>query len=112
MELVERHYGVSMFGVHAAACAAGELPSFDLARVRQARSATGKAIVFARDDIALGDTRLWLADGTIRDVPRPGEHIAAGQPVCTVFAEAVEVNECLTRLRARAHSILKPEPLT
>jgi predicted ATP-grasp superfamily ATP-dependent carboligase len=106
MELVERHHGVSMFGVHAAACAAGELPSFDLARARQARSVIGKAIVFARDDITLGDTRPWLADGTIRDVPSPGDHIAAGQPVCTVFAEAAEVNECLTRLRARAHSLL------
>ena len=106
MELVEGHYGVSMFGVHAAACAAGELPSFDLARARQARSAIGKAIVFARDDVTPGDTRLWLADGMIRDVPRPGEQIAAGQPVCTVFAEAAEIYECLTRLRARAHSIL------
>ena len=32
MELVERAYGVSMFGLHAAACTAGTLPVFDLSR--------------------------------------------------------------------------------
>ena len=31
MELVERAHGVSIFGVHAAACTTAQLPAFDLA---------------------------------------------------------------------------------
>jgi predicted ATP-grasp superfamily ATP-dependent carboligase len=106
MELVERHYGVSMFGVHAAACADDALPSFDLAAARHSSSVLGKAIVFAPRDMIAGDTRSWLGDETVRDVPKPGERLVAGQPVCTVFADAVEAGACLAHLRARAHSIL------
>ena len=105
MELVERHYGVSMFGVHAAACGDGVVPSFDL-RAQQRGTVTGKAVVFARQDVIVGDTRSWLGDETVRDVPRPGERLSAGQPICTVFADAASVAECLARLRARAQSIL------
>ncbi len=102
MELVERHYGLSMFGVHAAACADGVLPAFELVRERQSRPAMGKAIVFARTDVVVGDTRAWLADETVRDVPKPGEHIAAGQPICTVFAEEVDAARCRALLESRA----------
>jgi predicted ATP-grasp superfamily ATP-dependent carboligase len=110
MELVERHYGVSMFGVHAAACAEGALPSFDLAAARHASSVIGKAIVFAPCDMVAGDTRSWLGDETVRDVPKPGERLVAGQPVCTVFADAAAPDACLAHLHARADSILKREP--
>ena len=102
MELVERHYGVSMFGVHAAACVDGVLPAFDLVHARRDRAAFGKAILFAREDLAVGDTRAWLEDETIRDIPKPGERIAAGHPVCTVFAEGEGTERCLARLRQRA----------
>jgi predicted ATP-grasp superfamily ATP-dependent carboligase len=105
MELVERHYGLSMFGVHAAACADGVLPVFDLERTRLSRPAVGKAIVFARTDVLVKDTRSWLADETVRDVPRPGERIRAGQPICTVFAEGGSAEECLGALKKRAHEI-------
>ena len=60
MELVERAYGLSVFGAHAAACADGVLPEFDLARARRGAAAVGKAVVFARRDVAVGDTREWL----------------------------------------------------
>jgi predicted ATP-grasp superfamily ATP-dependent carboligase len=105
MELVECHYGVSMFGVHAAACGDGALPDFDLLRARRGRSAIGKAIVFARDDITMGDTRSWLTDATVRDVPKPGERIVAGQPICTVFAEAEGIERCVTQLQRRAREM-------
>ena len=106
MELVERQYGLSMFRVHAAACVSGALPDFDLVRARQTQSVIGKAIVFAREDLVTGDTRSWLSDETIRDVPRPGERIPAGQPICTVFAEQVSTERCLAQLQVRARSIL------
>ena len=71
MELVERAYGLSVFGAHAAACTAGALPAFDLARARRGAGAIGKAVVFARRDVVIGDTRAWLADPSVRDVPHP-----------------------------------------
>jgi predicted ATP-grasp superfamily ATP-dependent carboligase len=106
MELVERQYGLSMFGVHAAACADSVLPAFDLARARQSRPAMGKAIVFAREDISMADTRSWLEDDTVRDVPTPGERIEAGHPICTVFAKGQNAERCRAQLRARARSLL------
>jgi predicted ATP-grasp superfamily ATP-dependent carboligase len=105
MELVERQYGLSMFGLHAAACTSGALPDFDLARARQSRPVIGKAIVFAQKDVIAGDTRAWLADGTIRDVPKPGERITAGHPICSVFAEAESAERCRARLHERAQAI-------
>ncbi|MGH9258066.1 MAG: ATP-grasp domain-containing protein [Vicinamibacterales bacterium] len=105
MELVETAYGISVFGTHAEACAAGTLPRFDLTQARQGTGAVGKAIVFAREDVAVGDTNPWLADATVHDVPHPGEHIAAGRPVCTVYAEAADAAACHAALVARAERV-------
>jgi predicted ATP-grasp superfamily ATP-dependent carboligase len=105
MELVERAYGVSVFGAHAAACTSGALPGFDFARARRGAGAYGKAIVFARRDVVAGDTRAWLADSTVRDVPHPGERIRAGRPVCTVFANGCDAAGCHAALVRRAERI-------
>jgi predicted ATP-grasp superfamily ATP-dependent carboligase len=111
MELVERAYGMSVFAAHAAACAAGELPTFDLSRARRGASVVGKAVVFARDDVTVGDTRSWApatdhrpptADHWIRDIPHPGERIAAGRPVCTVLAAGRDALDCHAALVERA----------
>jgi predicted ATP-grasp superfamily ATP-dependent carboligase len=107
MELVERAYGVSVFGVHIAACVDGVLPSFDLRRARAGSSASGKAIVFAREDTIVGHTNSWLADSTIRDVPRPGERIDAGQPICTIFADQADVHACRAALMHRAEAVYR-----
>jgi predicted ATP-grasp superfamily ATP-dependent carboligase len=108
MELVERAYGLSVFGAHAAACADGSLPEFDLAVARRGSRAFGKAVVFARRDVVVGDTSAWLARPArpaleIRDIPHPGERIAAGRPVCTVLANGSDSAVChaaLVRRRA------------
>jgi predicted ATP-grasp superfamily ATP-dependent carboligase len=105
MELVERAYGVSVFAAHAEACRMGALPSFDLSRARNESRAVGKAIVFARQDLVAGDTRPWLEDTSVRDVPRPGDRIARGQPVCTVFADAPDEHACHAALVHRAERI-------
>lgn len=102
MELVERAYSLSVFGLHVAACARGQLPSFDLSSARQTRSVYGKAVLFAREESVAGDTRTWLTDPTVRDVPHPGEAVARGQPVCTVFASADDVARCEAALASRA----------
>jgi predicted ATP-grasp superfamily ATP-dependent carboligase len=105
MELVERVYGVSVFGMHADACSNGLLPTFDLACVSARHRATARAIVFARHDVVCGDTRAWLDDATVRDVPHPGEHIRAGRPVCTVFADGADSASCYTSCVLRAERV-------
>jgi predicted ATP-grasp superfamily ATP-dependent carboligase len=105
MELVERAYDLSVFGAHAAACAAGALPEFDLVRARNGAGAIGKAVVFARRDVAVGDTREWLEDASVRDVPHPGERIRAGRPVCTVFAADRNGAACHAALVRRAERV-------
>ena len=112
MELVELAYGLSVFGAHAGACAHGALPAFDLEEARRKTPGTvGKAVVFARRDVVVGDTSSWLPTvplpelPPLRDVPRAGERIAAGSPVCTVFARANDVAECHAALVERARQV-------
>jgi len=105
MELVERAQGLSVFGAHVIACTGGAVPSFDLWRARQRSCATGKAIAFARRDVVIGDTRAWVDQPDIRDIPRAGDRVRAGEPVCTVFAEAPDAASCETALIARAEDV-------
>jgi uncharacterized protein len=101
MELVERSLGVGVFAAHAAACALGELPNSP----RSPNGAVGKAVVFATNPCVAGDTDDWLADANIHDVPHAGDPIAAGSPVCTVFAEAADAESCESMLVERARRI-------
>jgi predicted ATP-grasp superfamily ATP-dependent carboligase len=112
MELVEQHYGVSIFGVHATACREGVLPDFDLRSVRRDRMAIGKAIIFASTDATLGDTRAWLTDETVRDVPQPGERFSTGQPICTIFATGVDAAACRAALSRRADALLNSQSIS
>jgi predicted ATP-grasp superfamily ATP-dependent carboligase len=106
MELVERVVGVPLFALHAAACLRQEAPPVSLGWGRPPRvGALGKAIVFARGDVVPGDMRAWLDDPTVRDVPRAGERIAAGSPVCTVFAEGMDAPACHAALVRRADRV-------
>jgi predicted ATP-grasp superfamily ATP-dependent carboligase len=103
MELVERLYGISIARVHAEACA-GKLPNF---APEPRRVTVGKAIVYAKTDTVVGDTTSWLADSSVRDIPVPGSRIAAGRPICTVFAEARTVAECEAALKQRSSTTIK-----
>jgi predicted ATP-grasp superfamily ATP-dependent carboligase len=105
LELVERVYGVSIFGAHADACTTGNLPSFDVSTSRRNPLVAGKAIVFARQEVLMGDTRAWLEDPDIRDIPRPGERIARGHPICTVLSEAPDTSACYDALVQRARCV-------
>jgi predicted ATP-grasp superfamily ATP-dependent carboligase len=105
MELVEQAYPLSVFGAHAVACTAGALPEFDLVSARSGGGAVGKAVVFARRDVRVGDTRAWLEDASVRDVPHPGERIPAGRPVCTVFAADRDGATCHAALVRRAERV-------
>jgi uncharacterized protein len=85
-----------VFDAHLRACA-GELPQLEVER----RGAAGKAVVFATEDVVIGDSERWLERG-VRDVPHPGERIAAGHPVCTVVATAATPQDALADLEEQA----------
>jgi predicted ATP-grasp superfamily ATP-dependent carboligase len=104
MELVERAYDVSIFDIHARA-SAGYLPAFDLAAARRGPNTIGKAILYAREHVVLGDTRPWLDDDSVRDISAPGEHCRRGQPICTIFAAGRGAAECRTALGHRAAAL-------
>jgi predicted ATP-grasp superfamily ATP-dependent carboligase len=53
----------------------------------------------------VGDTATWLEDPDVRDVPRSGEILRVGQPVCSVFATAADSLACYRRLVSRAERI-------
>src|SRR5713101_2912762 len=100
MELIERVHGLSIFGVHADACE-GRLPSSGLLGRATTRTA-GKAIVYARTEVIMGHLRRWWSDDRVRDVPHPGERIAKGGPICTVFADGSGAAGCREALLAQA----------
>jgi predicted ATP-grasp superfamily ATP-dependent carboligase len=106
MELVERAAGQSVLALHADACGAGVLPPADFLNALPRRPATGKAIVYARAGIIVGNTDGWLErPDRVRDVPRPGEQVPAGAPVCTVFASAADAAACREALAAAAADV-------
>jgi uncharacterized protein len=102
MELVERATGMSMFDLHVDACE-GNLP----APVRFDWPVEGKAIVFARQAVRIGQTPAWWGGTSMADLPHPGEHIASGRPICTVFARARTPEQCHRLLRARAAAVYR-----
>jgi predicted ATP-grasp superfamily ATP-dependent carboligase len=102
MELVERAQGGSIFRVHAEACR-GVLPSATAPGIL----VYAKAIVFARRDVALGDTRSWRRHQWLADIPQPGERIGRGRPICTVLAEAADEKACYRLLIRRATEVYR-----
>jgi predicted ATP-grasp superfamily ATP-dependent carboligase len=92
LEAIEAAYGMSVFDAHLRGCA-GELPHRDTPS-----RAAGKAVLFATEDLVVGDSGRW----PVRDVPHPGERIAAGRPICTVVATAATPDEVLTALEEQA----------
>ena len=85
-----------MFDAHLRACA-GELVRIEA----ECFGAAGKAVLFATEDVAIGDSVRWLERG-VRDVPHPGERIAAGRPICTVVTTAATPQDALAGLEEQA----------
>lgn len=113
MELMERSGRFSAFGLHAAACR-GELPGSHFPGPSPGPGVFGKAILWARRDVVVGDTRPWLERDDVRDVPFPGETIRRGRPVCTLFAWGADRGDCRRRLIEGAGGLereLEAEPV-
>ncbi len=102
MELAERAFGVSVFALHVEG-SAGRMPR-DHAGDSVPDGCVGKGIVYARRPIAAPDTEAWLTRG-VRDVPWPGQRIAAGHPVCTVLAHGRDREACLAGLFSAAAAV-------
>jgi predicted ATP-grasp superfamily ATP-dependent carboligase len=102
MELVERAQGRSIFRTHAEACR-GVLPPAAAPVVLM----HGKAIVFARRDVVLGDTRPWRNHNWLADIPHPDERIARGHPICTILVEASDKGACHRLLIRRATEVYR-----
>lgn len=101
MELVERATGCSIWLAHVAGCTHA-LSTLQPAFGAAISLAHGKAVLYARQTIVLGDTTRWLADEDVRDIPAPGERIAQGSPICTIFASGRTSALCYAALVRRA----------
>jgi uncharacterized protein len=99
LEAIEAASGVDVFAAHLRGCA-GELPDVEA----MARGAAGKAVLFATEDVVVGASEQWLARG-VRDVPHPGERIAAGHPICTLVARDATPAAVLARLEEQAAAV-------
>jgi predicted ATP-grasp superfamily ATP-dependent carboligase len=96
LEAIEAAYGVDVFDAHLRACA-GELRRVGADPGR----AAGKAVLFATEDVVVGDSVRWVERG-VRDVPHPGERIAAGRPICTITSTAATPLDALVGLEEQA----------
>jgi predicted ATP-grasp superfamily ATP-dependent carboligase len=96
LEAIEAAYGLGVFDAHLRACA-GELPAVATGRA----GAAGKAVLFATEDVTIGDSERWLVSG-VRDVPHPGERISASHPICTVVTTAATPQEAVAGLEEQA----------
>ncbi|MFN5756993.1 MAG: ATP-grasp domain-containing protein [Planctomycetia bacterium] len=110
MELVERATGLSIAGAHFAAC------GYPPPKASSAGAAPGiwsKAILFARENLTIDAPLLdrlhrlavpWTQqDGwpAIADIPQPGQTLARGRPVVTIFARGETIEDSSARLVAR-----------
>ena len=102
MELLEQAEAMSIFQVHEQACG-GVLPTGRI----ESEAIHGKAIVFARKNVVMGDTREWLDDTSLADIPHPSEKIRRGRPICTVFASGSDADSCYERLVNRAAAVYR-----
>jgi predicted ATP-grasp superfamily ATP-dependent carboligase len=98
MELLERGANLSLFALHAEACA-GRLPGRPTPSLECVH---GKAIVFARRPVTPRASNQWLMDSSLADIPHAGEPIASGRPICTVFATGEDAEDCTGSLVAKA----------
>jgi len=121
MELFERSGADSIAGSHLAACGLGP-PSGIAIAIEQPlplpASNWAKAVLFASQPTPVSQPLIdrltheaipWTqADGgwpALADIPRPGQTIAAGAPVVTIFAAASTTDDAVTRLRDRVAHI-------
>lgn len=91
---------INLVAAHLDACA-GNLPD----RLRPAEAAAGKRIVYAPGAVHIAADADWPA--WTADRPAAGSRLAAGAPICTVFARAATPEACQQILQQRHDSLLR-----
>ena len=110
VEVLERALDLSAISLHRAACRESQLPS---SLEEPQRIVAGKAIVFARQTVSIGErfTSYCQEPGDvdgwprIADIPPPGTTIESGKPIVTVFARGENEAEVHQRLREAAERV-------
>jgi len=104
MELVEGAQDLSVLALHVEAVRTGVPPGLSLDPYGPQVGFYGKAVVYARSDVVIPETGHWVESGR-RDVPYPGERIASGHPICTVFSAEDERSTCWEALLGAASGV-------
>jgi predicted ATP-grasp superfamily ATP-dependent carboligase len=95
---------------HIEACLHGRLPPATVAcAAPHARGRAGQRVLFASHafDVSPAFSDACLRDLRCRDVPMPGTHIEAGQPVCTLLVRAPSVQAVRRALDAQQTRVLQ-----
>jgi predicted ATP-grasp superfamily ATP-dependent carboligase len=96
VELLEQSIGLSLFSL---------LRGDPLQPEAVDEQVRGKAIVHAKADGKARDLYELFPHDEVADVPAIGCEVAAGHPICTVFASATNREECLDKLRKMAGDV-------
>ncbi|HUE72579.1 MAG TPA: ATP-grasp domain-containing protein [Pirellulaceae bacterium] len=114
VELLERATGVSFLRLHAAVFNPALNVSHHATTIAAPARALGKSVVYSQKGgtitVAMDQLVAEWNDGStwpgIADVPRVGDPIHAGQPICTLFAEGETVAEVARQLQERSQRVL------
>jgi len=97
--LLAEHCGACLGNLHRSPGSTGAADSEHLPRV------VGKAILYATSSLVAPEIdvhefrdRDLFAIPTLADIPCPGTHISAGEPIMTVFETATDIETCEQRL--------------
>jgi predicted ATP-grasp superfamily ATP-dependent carboligase len=104
MELIERELCTSLFPAHVDAVH-GELSRRSHDPLGW-NAVAGKAILYASRRMTMSGSDALLAAADVADISADGTALAAGAPVCTVFARAATQDACVAELAGRSTVIL------
>jgi predicted ATP-grasp superfamily ATP-dependent carboligase len=110
VEVLERATGLRALALHAEAFdpdwrAGGVSPRSASTSGDSPPPLTGKAILYARADVAFPAIGPWSHAIDFADLPHPGDVIEAGRPILTIFADGADEVACLSALRGRAAEV-------
>lgn len=110
-ELWELTTGRSAVGEHLAACGVTGVNLQMPQLASQSPGLLGKLILYADQELIAPDLRRFLGSRPLwstpflADVPQAGSTIAAGWPICTLFARGATAEDCFDKLSRRADRI-------
>ena len=110
VETLERATGLRAIALHVAACRGLPVETPSPIATGDSPHCSGKAILFARDELTIAESFVQWAESRNRgrtwpevaDIPAAGTRIGPGEPIATVFAEAGDEAAVLNGLQAAA----------